>query len=64
MAKYRAKSLGYLGRDGGLKSPGEEFEWDGKPGTWMELIEGDPKKVKPKAEKSGEAKPPADQDLI
>lgn len=64
MAKYRAKTLGYLGRSGGLKYPGDVFEWDGEPGAWMELIEEEGKKPKAKTDKSSEVKPPADQDVI
>lgn len=44
MAWYRARQLGFVGGD--RKRPGEKFQWDGKPGKWMEPI-GDPDKAVP-----------------
>jgi len=45
MAEYIAKERGFAGR---LIEAGEEFEWGGKPGSWMEPVGGDkPKRAKP-----------------
>jgi hypothetical protein len=39
MAKYKAKSDGYLGKNGGHIRQGDVFEYEGKPGLWMIPVE-------------------------
>ncbi len=48
MAKYKAIKPGYDGIK--VREAGEEFEFDGKPGSWMETLE------KPEAEEPEGAK--------
>ena len=42
MAKYKAIARGF---DGLIREVGDEFEYEGKPGSWMQLIE-EPKPAK------------------
>lgn len=67
MARYKAKSKGYDGVK--LREPGEEFDFSGPQGKWMELVEDKPKTQKPaKAEKPGKAskeeKPTGEAEVI
>lgn len=55
MAKYKALKRGYDGSK--VIEIGEEFEFSGKPGKWMELI--DDSKPAPKAQPKAEEKPKA-----
>lgn len=46
---YKATAKGYA--DGVRYNPGDIFKWDGKPGSWMELVETEkPKLVRKKVE--------------
>jgi hypothetical protein len=38
MPKYKALKKGYDGVK--LREPGEVFEFDGKPGSWMQALDG------------------------
>lgn len=40
MATYKAKERGYIGR---IIEQGETFEFDGKPGKWMEEVPSEQK---------------------
>lgn len=57
MATYKAKARGYCGAK--VREVGEEFQFDGVPGSWMEPICKDAKeKVEAlKVEKNKSAKP-------
>lgn len=37
MARYRANRQGFDGKV--IREPGEEFDFDGAPGTWMESMD-------------------------
>jgi hypothetical protein len=37
MARYRANKLGFDGKQ--LREPGEEFDFDGEPGHWMDALD-------------------------
>lgn len=57
MATYKATERGYISR---IIEPGEVFEFDGKPGKWMEEVKTEPKgdqkqKTEPKGDGKGKA---------
>lgn len=58
MAKYRTLSKSYI--NSAIVEAGEIVEYDGKPGSNLELVEGDKPETKPKGKTKGAA--PADSD--
>lgn len=53
MAMYKAKERGFVGR---VIEAGEVFNYDGKPGKWMEKIESKEADKGKQAEKKPESK--------
>ena len=52
MARYRANKIGFDGKQ--IREPGEEFEFDGAPSHWMDVVDASDRAKKDTMAKSKE----------